>query len=265
MATKTEDFEQRLSDLDPGLFEPVPSQTSPNDRRSLLACQFVIRRMTDSYGYLEIGSYLGGSIQPHLLDPRCRQIYSIDKRPAENPDNRGLTAKYKNNSTQRMLQMLAEVDGDGIQKITCFDSDSGDVDPAQLEEPVQLCMVDGEHTGEAVVRDFEFCFEALDGRGIVIFHDAPVVYEGLIEIVRGLEETGHEFHAYNLPDSLMVFELGRVPIHEQPSIASRLLDNHVGYLASIESLDDLRRWANLPPLRMIRAARLRLKGVRYCE
>ena len=61
------DFEQSINNLDLRLFEKINSQSDDNDKQSLLACQLATRQLTDSYNYLEIGSYLGGSIQPHLL------------------------------------------------------------------------------------------------------------------------------------------------------------------------------------------------------
>jgi hypothetical protein len=77
------DFESSIASLDISLFAAISSQTSSNDKRSLLAVQKAVCAINDGYTYLEIGSYIGGSIQPHLLDDRCQQIFSIDKRPPE--------------------------------------------------------------------------------------------------------------------------------------------------------------------------------------
>ena len=82
-------FEDRLAGLDISLFSQIPSQTTDADKRSLLAAQVTTRDSPDGYVYLEIGSHLGGSIQPHLLDPKCNKIYSIDKRPSVQPNERG--------------------------------------------------------------------------------------------------------------------------------------------------------------------------------
>ena len=83
-------FEQSIKTLDLGLFEKISSQSSDDDKQSLLACQLATRELAGAYHYLEIGSYLGGSIQPHLLDRHCAKIYSIDKRPLNQPDERGV-------------------------------------------------------------------------------------------------------------------------------------------------------------------------------
>ena len=52
--------------LDLRVFDRVPSQTTADDRRSLLAVQRAVARHFGEYCYLEIGSHLGGSIQTHL-------------------------------------------------------------------------------------------------------------------------------------------------------------------------------------------------------
>src|SRR4051812_12044666 len=91
-------FEDRIAELDLSLFDVIPSQSTSDDKGSLLALQLAVRDAVGEYTYLEIGSYLGGSIQPHLLDPECRKIYSIDKRPRSQPDERGIDYIYENNS-----------------------------------------------------------------------------------------------------------------------------------------------------------------------
>jgi hypothetical protein len=47
--------------LDPDLFAAIPTQTSPEDRRSFLILQRAVRR-GGPYSYLEIGSHVGGTI-----------------------------------------------------------------------------------------------------------------------------------------------------------------------------------------------------------
>jgi Methyltransferase domain len=260
VATQTDsDIAQRISALDTSLFESISSESSDNDKRSLLACQNAMRNLRSGYGYLEIGSYLGGSIQPHLLDPLCARIVSIDKRPEEMPDNRGLTYKYPQNTTARMVDLLHEVEPDQLDKLVCVDGDTRDLDAAQIEHPVHLCFIDGEHTDEAVLADFRFVREAIDDGGAIVLHDAQIVYNGLAEIIAGLKAAGQPFRAYNLPDYLLVIEIGDLPLHRDPQIAAMLVDNHVGYLASLQANDHYRRIANLPPIRVARSIRARIR------
>lgn len=255
------EIEQLLSSLDIKLFERIYSQSSNNDKKSLLACQFATRNLTPDYCYLEIGSYIGGSIQPHLLDDQCSRIYSIDKRPTQQiPDNRGVNYKYSNNLTQRMLNNLREVAPKRIDKIICIDGDTREISPANIQEKVQLCFIDGEHTDEAVFFDFQFCLKTLSQNGVILFHDAPIVYNGLVQIIQYLTDASIRFMAYNLPDVVFVIEIGDYPLHQSPPIMERLLNNHVGYLTSLQHNDTYRRFANKPIFRTYRAIRSMLRG-----
>jgi hypothetical protein len=114
-------LDQRIADLDLTLFASIYSQSSDADKQSLLATQHAVRSAFGDYCYLEIGSHLGGSLQPYVVDPRCRRIYSIDKRPEAVPDNRGIAIPYPENSTARCsdnLRPLAPASLDGSSAST---------------------------------------------------------------------------------------------------------------------------------------------------
>jgi len=98
----------RIASLDMTLFAAIPTQTSDEDKTALLAVQRAVAVRHGRYSYLEIGSHLGGSIQPHLVDPRCEVVYSIDPRPENQPDDAfdGHVIFYEGNSTGRMLKLL---------------------------------------------------------------------------------------------------------------------------------------------------------------
>ena len=247
------DFERSISDLDLRLFEKIPSQSSDNDKRSFLACQLAARELIARYNYLEIGSYLGGSIQPHLLDEKCARIYSIDKRPEKQPDERGAEYTYLNNSTARMIKKLGEVAPDRLDKITAIDGDTRSLDSGQIKEKIQLCFIDGEHTDEAAFADFKFCLNVLDSRGAIVFHDAAVTYNALDECVKYLQINGFAFRAYNLPDIVFVIEIGDFPLHRHSKIIEMLLNNHVGYLYSLQANDLFRRFFNKPVFKLYRS------------
>jgi len=257
-------FDQALHDLDLTLFEKITSQSTDADKRSLLACQLAVRELTTEYNYLEIGSYLGGSIQPHLLDEKCRRIYSLDKRPAIQPDARGIDYVYRDNSTARMLETLREVSPD-LDKIITIDGDSRTLDPAAVEDKIQLCFIDGEHTDAAVLSDFEFCLSVLDNSGAIIFHDAQITYNGIADCVRLLEENATPFHAYALPSIVFVIEIGDFPLHKDHRIMQRLIDNHQSYLFSLQNNDEFRRFANKPPFKLVRNLLAKVRGRNYSE
>ena len=172
------DFDRALASLDTRLFDRIESQTSTNDRRSLLACQLAVRTQRAPYVYLEIGSHMGGSLQPHVLDPQCQRMYSIDNRPSSQPDERGLPYAYSDNSTGRMLSALGAMSPDGVTRLTCIDADASRVAPRVIDSQPHLCFIDGEHTDAAVVSDFAFCRRVLAKDGAIVFHGAVVSRAG---------------------------------------------------------------------------------------
>lgn len=259
------DFEELLNRSDLRLFEKITSQTSDHDKSSLLACQRATRNLVGRYVYLEIGSYLGGSIQPFLLDPACEQIFSLDKRPYSQPDERGVDFVYKNNSTERMIENLKQVAPQNLGKIVCVDGDVSEIERAKITRRPDLCFIDGEHTDAACRRDFHFCLEVLNRHGAIVFHDAGVIYQGLIEIIEFLRREKIKFTAYNLPHVMFVIEIGDFPLHLEPNINQMLINNHEGYLYSLKSNDFYRSFVNKPLIRKYREFRAWLAGSNVSE
>lgn len=245
-------FESAIADLDLNLFSQIDSQSTEHDKQSFLAIQLAVRKLRPGYKYLEIGSYLGGSIQPHLLDDACARIYSIDKRPEKQPDARGFDYTYLNNSTERMLEKLRDVAPEKMDKITTIDGDSRTIDPAEIKEKIDLCFIDGEHTDEAVLSDFQFCLGVLKTDGCIAFHDAQITYNGIATCIDHLEKGGIKFNAYCLPSIVFVIEIGDFPMHNEPAIFNRLVNNYQSYLYSLQDNDHYRKFANKYPFRTVR-------------
>lgn len=197
MQTTGADFSRRLEVLDLSLFDGVPTQSSNGDRRQWLAVQRAVRRPS-GYTYLEIGSHLGGSIQQHLLDPWCRMIISIDKRPLSQPDDRGKPAYYEGNSSARMLDNLRRVAPDKIAKVICYDADAKDVDPYTLPGPPDFCFIDGEHTHAAVLSDFQFCLSVCARNAAICLHDDWIIYNALAAALTVLRRRDVPFTARKL-------------------------------------------------------------------
>lgn len=258
------DFETKIKALDIRLFDPIPSQSTDMDRTSLLACQAAVREMVGEYAYLEIGSYLGGSIQPHLADPRCRRIYSIDKRPPVQPDERGFDWGYKNNSTRRMLDLLAESVGD-VAKITTIDGSTAELSTNVVAEPADLCFIDGEHTDNAALRDFRFCREVAAADGVIIFHDAHIIYNAISAAITSLKSDGVDFRAYILPHTVFVIEIGILRIHEHAEVRRILTENGHAYLFALTENDRFRRFATGFPFGAVRRLYTKIRGASYSE
>jgi len=257
-------FEQLISNLDLKIFEKIKTQLTDNDKQTLLGCQFAVRNLLPNYNYLEIGSYLGGSIQPHLLDEKCARVYSIDKRPLRQPDERGVDYIYLNNSTARMLELLSEIAL--TDKIKTIDGDTRrEVKPSQIEEKIQMCFIDGEHTDEAVLSDFKFCLEVLDENGAILFHDSAINYNAIANCVQYLKDNGIEFRANSLPDAVFVVEIGNFPLHKSPPIMERLLNNHVGFIFQMQYNDYYRQFINKKPFQLYRRLMTKLKGTNISD
>jgi hypothetical protein len=218
------DLYQKVESLDVSAFDPIASQTTMGDRRSLLAIQRAVARRCGEYTYLEIGSHLGGSIQPHLLDARCKTIYSIDPRPPHQPDDRrlGHVEYYEDNSSQRMLKLLGDVSPDQVGKVHCIDLDASDVDPGQIVAGVRLALIDGEHTRTAVLSDFQACNRVLSHDGTVAFHDFFIVGGAVLEICRMLSQQRRTYVPLKLEDNVVALFFDPETVHSDPYLAAHL-------------------------------------------
>lgn len=254
------DFAKHLETLDTSLFEKIHSQTSNDDKRSILACQKAVRELAGEYTFLEIGSYRGGSLQPFVIDEQCKKIISIDKRPKVSPDARGYDVVYLENTTAKMLENLKEVFPDGISKIRTIDGDVAEINPGEVTEKPELCFIDGEHTDEATWRDFQFCHKVMAKDGAVLFHDAMIIYNAISRVIGFLKENKIKFRAYNLPSVMFVIEIGDFPIHKSAFISEMLANNYVGYLEALRFSDQYRQFANRSLFRFARNLKAKITG-----
>lgn len=253
--TTNGDFEVRLSRLDTGLFEHILSQTTEEDKRSLLALQSALRKMK-MFVYLEIGSYLGGSLQPYLIDPRCRQVISIDSRPILEPDERGHRPGYRA-SAEDMQRHLRTIKGADLSKLYSIDAGTDALTRGQLPAIPDLCFIDGEHTDVAALRDARFCLSAMTNGGIIVFHDANIVYNAIQAVINELNRSSTPFRAFHLSDSIFVIEVGGLRISDREPVRSLQLENYKGYLWSLMETNSFRRFFNRPIFKLYRQVRLR--------
>ncbi len=216
------DWIEKVNRLDLSLFNAISSLTRDGCRKSLLAVQRATARLHNDYSYLEIGSYLGGTIQPHLVDDRCKRIYSIDLRPSQTPDDRlpGLLKSYDDNSTERMLYLLGNIGYGDIEKIECFELDASKVDPARIASNPQMIFIDGEHTKSAVLSDFQFCSKVISEQGTILFHDFGLIYPAIFEICNMLDKQHHTYLAMYLEGSVFAIFFDPDLVHTDPYLAS---------------------------------------------
>lgn len=179
----TDDLHRRIDSLDTSLFEVLPAQLDSWDRRALLGLHAAVASAKRSFTYLEIGSYLGGSLQVLIRDPRCTRIISVDPRSALVPDKRVPQWAYEHNTTGHMLQRLRRVPGADMSKLVALEVYSRDVRPDRLPVRPNFCLIDGEHTDEAVLHDAGVCLAAVAGEGVIAFHDHQLVRRGIREFL----------------------------------------------------------------------------------
>jgi hypothetical protein len=203
-------FADRVAALDIHLFAHIKSQTSDSDRRSLLAVHDAIAARAGTFSYLEIGSYMGGTLQVVIADPRCTRVVSIDPRPQWPPDDRpGATRwEYPDNSTERMRELLQGVPGADLAKLETIEASTESIDAGQFARP-DFCFIDGEHTYAAALRDARFCRTVMQGTGIIAFHDLSIIERAILDFLR---ETPRPHRGYELlGGEVFIVELGGVP------------------------------------------------------
>jgi hypothetical protein len=211
-------FRDRLEMQDVSLFKAVKSQSTRGDRASWLALQGACAERFGVFDYLEIGSHLGGSLQAMIRDDRVRGIVSIDLRPEQVWDERGKFIRYPGNSTQRMLDNLAQIPDADVEKIHTIDAGTRTLTPDDIPVRPQLAFVDGEHTHEGCLADARFCRSIIPPDAAIAFHDAGIIFSALVRFMAELRADGVAFVAYPLPESVFVVELGDARLHASASI-----------------------------------------------
>jgi hypothetical protein len=177
---------------------PIESQTSPSDKLALLQVRSILKRTVPSYNYLEIGSFMGGSLSPFLKDPQCRQILSIDERNRQQPDERGMKYDYSGITNQTMIDNLKN-HGFDVRKLKTFDGSISEYQKA--EDKFDLVFIDGEHTDFACFRDFIHSYRLLSENSVTVFHDSSLIYKSLRIIQEFLVATKERFRFVKVKDS----------------------------------------------------------------
>lgn len=185
----TEKLKNFLAAKNVELYEAVPSQSSKKDRTAFLELQSIVRAEFSPYVYLEIGSFLGGTLTPFCLDEACRTIYSIDARVLTAPNEAATElSNYGEHSSLAMRERLTAATGFDDKKLICFDCDARNVPQEKIDQKVNLVLIDGEHTNSAVVSDFNAVKEFLAPDAVIAFHDYSCVADGVSEISRCVDK-----------------------------------------------------------------------------
>ena len=184
---------------------PIHSQTSDRDKLLILKIIMIINQEKDTYNYAEIGSFLGGSLVPFILDPKCKKITSIDKRNRNQPDSRGKSLNYKGISAKDMLDNLEKNSLD-IKKIYSIDKDMEEIDKEIIND-IDLLLIDGEHTDYACFKDFINFYKYFNKDAICIFDDSWMVSKAIENILSYLRSIGikHKYISFKNASLSIVF------------------------------------------------------------
>ena len=220
----TQDAERMIEACDEALFS-ILTAFQPGDRRSFLGLLNLVRDRQPGYAYLEVGSDLGASLQPALSDPRCAVAYSVDLRVAAQPDERGRHYPFPDNTTAAMVANLRPRVGEaGIAKLRTFDCDLADVPALAIDRPPHLALVDAEHTNRAAFRDGLGVLRHLAPNAVLMFHDANLVFDGLLNFDAMLRDRGGAVWSAFLPDTLFAVALGDLAGPAEAAFAGRAHD-----------------------------------------
>lgn len=215
-----------IEGIDPAIFE-VDTTTSQGDRVSLLMAQRLARRL-GPFSYLEVGSYLGGTLLPYLLDPQCELVVSIDKRPDSQPDERAERYVYNGITTATMLDRLRPfLSLATMGKLRTIDADASQISPASIGAKVEVALIDGEHTVTATFSDFVSILPAMSPDGVVLFHDTNLIIDALDNICCHLRSlcVSHQLHL--VPDHVGVIALGNSQAPVRDAFAGIAYDKRV--------------------------------------
>lgn len=218
-----------IETLDIAVFQ-VETHSTLNDRFSFLRVQNLARSVLGRYVYLEVGSHVGGSLFPLLVDPACEAAVSVDPRPEALADERAELIHYPQNSTARMIAVLSERLPPAIMaKLTTIDSDVSTVRPEAVEPKATLVFIDAVHTNRACFSDFVGVLQLTRPDCIIYFHDANLIADAIVNAERLLDHLGVAHETVFLPDTVAVMGLGRHASPVRDYLQAHALDR-VAYL-----------------------------------
>lgn len=162
---------------------PINSQTSKNDKKIILKIIELLKKNKKKFNYLEIGSFLGGSLTPYLLDDTCKYIVSIDKRNQKQDDERSKDYSYEHISEFDMIKKLKQ-NNLNTDKLKTF---NGDVRNFKTNTKFDIAFIDGIHTDINTFSDFLNVEKKTYRDSIILFHDSSIIFKSISMIKLLLE------------------------------------------------------------------------------
>jgi hypothetical protein len=235
-------------DGDLATYFPVESQSVEDDKRALIGALLLARRVAGRYRYLEVGSFLGGSLAPFLMDPCCLGVLSVDERNRAQPDERGMRFDYAGISAATMIDGL-HATGVDTTKLVTFD---GAIDALPTDGTrYDLAFVDAEHTDEACFRDALWTRSRLASDAALLFHDTRLVFKALRLLAVHFVHAGTPFRIHKTAGSdVTAFLFGAF-----------MRDDAATYLGPADDFDGFCSWAERYRIETQVRNRVRIEGV----
>lgn len=161
------------------------------------------------YNYVEIGSFRGRSLLPHVWDDDCEHALSIDLRPSFTPDERSPIDYYDEVSAESMMAAIARhVPKKNLKKVECLTADAREIGSRKGTAKFDLALIDGEHTNEAAFSDFIHLLPEMKDECVVIFDDTHIVFSAVANAITLLESQGRPHKALFMKGSLTILLIG---------------------------------------------------------
>jgi len=151
-----------------------------------------VARLIDCKVYLEIGTYIGESI--NILTDICDVLYSITAPLDSEYSGRCWCKTYNMPDYSERLT--------NNKKIQHFYCDSKTFDFNIIEQKADLYFIDGDHSYEGVYSDTKKVFETRDENSIVIWHDFKMALEYRTSVVKAVRDVlGSDFENVYVTDN----------------------------------------------------------------
>lgn len=176
-----------------------------------------------AYNYVEIGSYKGRSLFPHVIDDDCKHALSIDLRPEFTPDERTPIDYYHHISAESMLATIGRhCDPKCLDKVETLTADSREIGTRKSDALFDMALIDGEHTNEAVFNDFLNLYGVMKEDCVICFDDTHIVFSGIANALAFLEREGRPHRALYLKGCITVVLIGEYALRERIRMPPRL-------------------------------------------
>lgn len=168
----------------------IPGQLGARAVMMLIRMQEVVSEK-GAYNYVEVGSYKGRSLFPHIMDDDCKYALSIDLRPELTPDERTPIADYHHITADSMVKTIGRhCESYKLEKLETLTTDSTGISKRKRDEKFDLALIDGEHTNEAAFNDFLNLIPHMKDSSIICFDDTHIVYSGVANAISFLNSAG---------------------------------------------------------------------------